>query len=408
MSVKVDPNLMKDLKAFGLKDASKCFHCGNCTAVCPLSETGTAFPRKLVKYAQMGLKEKILQAPEPWLCYYCGECSDMCPRGADPGETMMVMRRYLTSQYDWTGFARKFYTSEKFEILAVAIVGLLIGLAMLVFRKPFYWDHASISKVWPAEGMELADMVMGAILSFFLLTNAYRFVKFTMGDLLTKIPLRIYTSELKELVIHFLTQKRWSKCEDRTQWIIHLLIMTGYTTAFILIAVLLCGGIAAFGLNWDPLRFQRPFDPLTGRDALYPLFHPIRLLGYYATISVLIGATYALIGRYRRSKAPYKNSHSTDWMFLTLLELTVITGISVHILRRMDIAFATYALYIIHMMVAIPMLVLEVPFSKWAHLAYRPLAAYLLGVRKKYYAEVAGEEQGEVRGAAETAEAGSA
>ena len=44
------------------------------------------------------------------------------PPGADPGETMMALRRYLTSQYDWTGFARRFYTSERFEIAAIAIV----------------------------------------------------------------------------------------------------------------------------------------------------------------------------------------------------------------------------------------------------------------------------------------------
>ena len=76
MSVKTDPSLMKDLRHFGLKDASKCFHCGNCTAICPLSTPENPFPRKLMKYAQMGLKDKILKSPEPWLCYYCGDCSD--------------------------------------------------------------------------------------------------------------------------------------------------------------------------------------------------------------------------------------------------------------------------------------------------------------------------------------------
>jgi hypothetical protein len=66
----------------------------------------------------------------------------------------------------------------------------------------------------------------------------------------------------------------------------------------------------------------------------------------------------------------------------------VITGIAVHILRLMNIPFAMYALYILHLMVAVPMLVLEVPFAKWAHLAYRPMAAYLKGVKEKYYAEL--------------------
>lgn len=381
MSLKVDPNLMKDLKAFGLKDASKCFHCGNCTATCPLSTPDNPFPRKLVKYAQMGLKEKIVSSPEPWLCYYCGECSTECPRGADPGETMMVMRRYLTSVYDWTGFARKFYTSEKFETLAVVIVGLLVGLGMLVLRGEADWQHVSLQKLWPAEGMEIADIIMASILTFFLLTNVFRCAKFLMGDMLTKIPLKTYLSEGKELLLHFLTQKRFGQCEDRTQWFVHLMIMTGYSTAFLLVAVLLAGGIHVVGLSWEPLRFQR--------DEIYPFFHPIRLLGYYATFAIFYGTTYAMIGRLRKSKPAYANSHPTDWMFLILLQLTALTGILVHFGRLLDWPFFTYAIYVIHLMIAVPMLVLEVPFAKWAHLAYRPVSIFLLRVKEKYEQEQA-------------------
>ena len=35
-------------------------------------------------------------------------------------------------------------------------------------------------------------------------------------------------------------------------------------------------------------------------------------------------------------------------------------------------------------MVAVPMLVLEVPFAKWAHLMFRPVAVYLTAVKEKY------------------------
>jgi len=65
MSVKVDPNVMKDLEAFGLKDAKKCYHCGNC-----YGNLSTLHPReissreKFVRYIQLGQKEKILQSPE--------------------------------------------------------------------------------------------------------------------------------------------------------------------------------------------------------------------------------------------------------------------------------------------------------------------------------------------------------
>ncbi|MFH1480260.1 MAG: 4Fe-4S dicluster domain-containing protein [Pseudomonadota bacterium] len=378
MSVKVDPNLMKELEEFGLKDAKKCFHCGNCTATCPLSTPDNPFPRKLVKYAQMGLKEKILKSPEPWLCYYCGDCSDQCPRGADPGETMMVMRRYLTSQYDWTGFARKFYTSESFEIIAVAIVGILVGLALWIFHASNpNMEHAHLNSVWPAPAIEVADLVMAAILTFLLLSNTWRCVKFTMGDLLKKIPLEIYISQAKDLIIHFITQKRFGDCSDRMQWIVHLLIMTGYSTVFMLVAVFLAGGIHVIGLSWDKIAFQR--------DVIYPFFHPMRLLGYYATFAILYGTTYALIGRIRKSKAPYKNTHGTDWMFLILLQLTTLTGIFIHFTRLLDWPMTTYVLYVVHLMFAIPMLVLEVPFSKWAHLAFRPVVIYLTKVKETYF-----------------------
>ncbi|HOI94667.1 MAG TPA: 4Fe-4S dicluster domain-containing protein [Syntrophobacter fumaroxidans] len=367
MSNRVDPNLMKDLEAFGLKDAAKCYNCGTCTAVCPLSTPDNPFPRKMVRYAQLGQKDKILASPEPWLCYYCGDCSTRCPRGADPGETMMVMRRYLTSLYDWTGFARKFYTSEKFEIMAVSIVGLLVGIGLLIFNtgKP-NWEHAYINSLWPAHSIEVADLVMAAILSFLLLSNVFRCFKAVMGDLAFKIPLKTYAGEVKELLIHTLTQKRFGLCTDKKQWFVHLMIMTGYASVFLLVVVF---------IRW----FQRDAE-------IYPIWHPIRLVGYYSTFAIMYGTTYAIIGRLKKSKPPYKNSHGTDWMFLILLQLTTMTGIFIHFTRLLDWPLPTYALYVIHMMVAIPMLVLEVPFAKWAHLAYRPVVLFLLKVKEKYLA----------------------
>ncbi len=377
MSLKVDPGVMKDLKKFGMKDAGKCYHCGNCTAICPLAEKDNTFPRRMIKYAQMGLTEKIMQSPEPWLCYYCGDCSDQCPRGADPGEAMMAMRRYLTSKYDWTGFSRKFYISHTFEIIAVVIVALLVGLALRIFHMPSpNMEHAWLNSVWPAEKVEIADLIMAVILSALLFSNTYRCFSFIMGDLKFKVPLSIYIKQGRELIIHFLTQKRFGQCTDRMQWFVHLMIMTGYCTVFLLVAVFLAGGIEFIGLAWEPIRFQR--------DVIYPIWHPMRFLGYYATFAILYGTTYAIIGRLKKSKTPYKNSHATDWMFLILLQLTTLTGIIMHCTIIIDMPMTTYVLYVVHLMVAIPMLVLEVPFAKWAHLAYRPVAIYLIKVKEEY------------------------
>jgi ferredoxin len=384
MSNKVDPNLIRELKEFGLKDANKCYNCGNCTAICDLATAENPFPRKFVRYVQLGQKDKLMQSPEPWLCYYCGDCSSKCPRGADPGETMMVLRRYLTSLYDWTGFARKFYTSELFEMMAVGIVGLLVGIGMLIFRSgPVNWQHADLNSVWPAAGIEKADIIMAAILTFFLLSNVFRCARIIMGDYFSKVPLRMYWDEAKFLLIQFCTQKEFGKCKDRQQWIVHLAIMTGYATIFLMVVVFI-NGLPFAGIK--SLMFQRGWESLGGHIE-FSIFHPIRLLGYYSFFAIMYGTTYALIGRIRKSKPQYKNSHGTDWMFLVLLQLTALTGILINLTRLMDKPFPTYAIYVIHMMVAIPMLVLEVPFSKWAHLAYRPVVLMLLRVRAKYISQ---------------------
>ena len=58
---------------------------------------GNPFPRNQMLAAQWGLKDKLVNDLGPWLCFYCGECSKMCPRQANPGETMMALRRYLTA-----------------------------------------------------------------------------------------------------------------------------------------------------------------------------------------------------------------------------------------------------------------------------------------------------------------------
>lgn len=377
MSSKVDPNLIRELEHFGLKDINRCQQCGNCTATCEFSTPENPFPRRFVNYIQLGQKDKITSSVEPWLCYYCGECSERCPRGADPGETMMVLRRYLTSVYDWTGFSKRFYSSESFEIIAVCVVAALVGAAMWLFNTGHPdWQHADINSVWPAAKVEIADLGMAAVLSGLLLSNSYRCIKFVMGERLGVVPARIYLAQLKELFLHLLTQKRLGQCKDRMPWYVHLAIMTGYASVFLMVVVLLNGlGVAS-------MRFQRGWPE-------YVIWHPIRLLGYYATFAIMYGTTYAILGRLKKARPAYRNSHPTDWMFLILLQLTTVTGIAIHVLRLLDRPASTYAVYVVHMMVCIPMLVLEVPFAKWAHLAYRPLVLYLVEVKKQYEAEKA-------------------
>ena len=89
-----------------------------------------------------------------------------------------------------------------------------------------------------------------------------------------------------------------------------------------------------------------------------------------------------MISRRKKEVEIHKHSEFSDWLFLILLFLTTLTGIIMHAFRLGGMPLATYYSYVVHLAIAVPMLVIEVPFGKWAHLMYRPLALYLKAVKE--------------------------
>lgn len=359
MNNATDSELYREVAKFGARDMEICMQCGICSASCPLSSGINAFPRKIYRYLQLGLKDKLLKSTVPWLCYYCGDCNTDCPRGAEPAETMMATRRWLTAQYDWTGLARRFYLSEAWEIGALIAVALGIIILFIVGHGPVITDRVAVNSFAPVLWIELGDLVMAAVLSAFLLSNAFRMYRFIMSD--TKVPFWLYITEAKAFVINFVTQKRWRQCgEDRSRWLKHFLLVTGYMTMMTLVIV--C-------IRW----FQ--VDDSS--------WHFTSIFGYYAT-GVLLAITVEMFrSRLKKEESIHRFSEFSDWLFLILLFFTTLTGIMMHALRLAGWPMGTYVMYVIHLAIAVPMLVIEVPFGKWSHLFYRPLAIFLATVKEK-------------------------
>lgn len=358
MNTVVNPDLHKEIAAFGSEDITCCINCGNCTAVCSLSGADAAFPRKTIRYIQLGMKDRLLASADPWLCYYCGECSATCPQQANPGEIMMTTRRWMTAQYDWTGLAKKLYLSTKWELAALAAVAAFVILLFALFHGPMVTDRVELNTFAPVVWVELGDWAIALLLGGLLLVNVYRMHRYVMAG--HRAPLSVYFQELRTLVVHFATQKRWRDCEDPDRWIKHFLLVTGYLTMLVLVVVFL-RWFQTDGSHWRTLD----------------------LLGYYATGVLVLFAGEAIVSRLRCREEIHKHSHPTDWMFLVLLFLTALTGIFVHGLRLANLPLPTYYMYVLHLAIAVPMLVVEVPFGKWSHLAYRPVAMYLMAVQKR-------------------------
>jgi hypothetical protein len=283
---------------------------------------------------------------------------------------MMALRRILTAEYDWTGLSRRMYRSAAWEI---GILGLVAAIIVLLFtlpstfgfgllnRNPRALVSVNLESFAPVEVVHRADTIMALGLGLLLAINAARMFRFLTRD--TAIPARLYLSQLGELAAQGLFQRRWRDCrepEARLHWARHLVLVSGYVTIFSLVVLFLPWfQVADSSWSWTSIP------------------------GYYST-AILLGTTgWILLDRIGKKSEMHRFSHLSDWLFPILLFLTAATGILVHVVRLMDLAMATYILYMVHLAIAVPMLVVEVPFGKWAHLLYRPLAIYVAAVRRK-------------------------
>ncbi len=75
------------------QDVAECYQCGKCTAGCPLAPAMDLAPNQVMRLAQLGLENEVLNAQAIWLCAYCSTCSVRCPRGIHVAEVMDALRR---------------------------------------------------------------------------------------------------------------------------------------------------------------------------------------------------------------------------------------------------------------------------------------------------------------------------
>jgi quinone-modifying oxidoreductase subunit QmoC len=203
------------------------------------------------------------------------------------------------------------------------------------------------------------DWAMGGALFALLLVNCARMWWFAMrGADGARVPATAYLRHLFLLPLHFFTQKRYRDCKNAGPWGIHLALMLSYVTMLVLIVVFLPQMQHGPEVRWS-----------------------VHAFGYLAAIGLLAGTIVALRGRLGRRAAHHQRSHASDWIFLVMLLLLAVTGIVQHALHRAGLPAAANVAYLVHLMVVAPFEITQVPFGKWSHMAYRPLAIFFARVR---------------------------
>ncbi len=368
LPVQSDPTLLTEIRRYGKFDPTGCYQCGSCTLSCDLVGESVTFPRRSIRFALLGLRQPLLENLDPWVCHDCGDCSVVCPRQSEPRISMQTLRRFLCVQYDWTGIASKLLQSKAWYLGSLFSVAALVFFLIVAYHV-WYVGMAAKDLTATALGLDhmfplmtyytLTVMLLPLLLLF---SRVFRIWRLTMGGEKARAPLSLYLLEAWVYVYQSVSDSLMRKCPQKGRWLGHWMLATG---------VVMMLAIKVFALRW----FQT--------DNLYPLYHPQRWLGYLATGSILYGLGDIFVGRWRAQKEIYKESSFQDLIFPILLLLTAISGLAAHVFRYAGFALTCHFLYAAHIVIATPMLLVEMSFGKWSHMVYRPLALYFLAVREK-------------------------
>ncbi len=382
--VSVDLGLYPEIQKFGATDISACFSCGTCSATCPMSQTDGTFPRRIIRYAQLGMKDALLSSKELWTCYQCGACSESCPTKADPSEFMAATRRYAIASYDKTRLAKTMYTRPVLaSVLAVAIA-LFFALFMYSHHGAMPGEGFSIWAFIPEELVHNTGVVVMLVVALAGLAGVVTMIRdigrkegVSLRSVLGSRPGLARTGRALWFAIgrESFGQVRFrDECaaDDvakavpwyRRRWLVHAMVVWGFV-----------GLLAATGLDYGLALIG-----VKATGALVPIWYPVRLLGTLAGASLLYGATVLIIDRYRKANRSVTGSTTADWLLLTLLWVTAVTGFTIELaLYLPGTPSWGYWLFLVHVAVAME-LVLLAPFMKLAHAVYRPTALFFVGL----------------------------
>ena len=91
-----------------------------------------------------------------------------------------------------------------------------------------------------------------------------------------------------------------------------------------------------------------------------------------------MGLAYYFYLRFSRKTTYGKYSHHSDWVFLILLALAVLSGFVMVALRLLNLPLTAYFAFAAHLVIVFNVMI-SFPFTKFAHVIYRPVALWIAG-----------------------------
>ena len=72
-----------------------CYQCGKCSAGCPAVSQMDILPNQIIRFAQLGFKDELMESRSIWICESCFMCNARCPKGINIAEVIEALRLIL-------------------------------------------------------------------------------------------------------------------------------------------------------------------------------------------------------------------------------------------------------------------------------------------------------------------------
>ncbi len=396
--IRPDRTFIQDVIRRGGESAKKCFQCGTCSVSCELSyaREHAGFPRKLMLWAQWGLKDRVLRDPGIWLCHQCNDCSANCPRGAKPGDVLAAMRSLAVEHFSAPSFVSRLFSDPRALPLVIGIPTAIMLVLVAIIRGFDYpegeieYAHLISHTVIYIVGPLL--VAYAAVVAGLGLLRFWREMEKSSPDALVMIPGAAapepepestestgpsdgpgamaasagemslgssLTSTGGDIALH--TSFRQCQTDKPRLWG-HLAVF--YGTPFLLIATTL---VAIYSF--------------TGAEVQRPASDPAKILGNLGAILLFAGVVTFIYNRLRTKKGSWGLGSYVDWFLLGMIFLLVVTGSLLEVARYADVASLAYSLYLVHLIVVFTAFAYA-PHGKFAHVFYRAAALWFAKSRE--------------------------
>ncbi len=127
MRVNISKNKIKDPFVLKVQELSgqnllACYQCGKCSAGCPAVSQMDILPNQIIRFAQLGFKDELLDSRSIWICESCFMCNSRCPKGINIAEVIEALRQILLRKREDHLKVEDMTEAEKEDVPPIALI----------------------------------------------------------------------------------------------------------------------------------------------------------------------------------------------------------------------------------------------------------------------------------------------